>query len=237
MRGTHLGRAVVIMVVSATLFGCSSRDSSSGAVAQDSSAGTSSASAPGSSSGVTAIRGRVTSVSDNMLMVASSSGEVHVALAQPVQVYTREPAELARVTEGSFVGVTSMQMPDGSQRATEIHIFPEELRGTNEGSFLMGQVGGGENRNRMTNGSVGASRMTNGAASRMTNGSVGGQAGGTLTVNYRGGSQTIMVPPGVTVTAITRTQAKLTPGTNVVVLAEKQPDGTLKASRVMLAAR
>ncbi len=237
MRRTHLGQAIVITAVIAALVGCSSRESSSGAVAQDSATGTASASAAGSSSGVTAVRGRVTSVSDNMLMVASLRGEVHVELAQPVTVYTREPAELSKVTEGSFVGVTSMQMPDGSQRATEIHIFPEELRGTNEGSFLMGQVGGGENRNRMTNGAVGASRMTNGAASRMTNGSVGGQAGGTLTVNYRGGSQTITVRPGVTVTAITRTQTKLTPGTNVVVLAEKQPDGSLRASRVMLAGR
>jgi hypothetical protein len=141
------------------------------------------------------------------------------------------------VTAGSFVGVTSMPQPDGSQRATEIHIFPEELRGTGEGSYLMGQQSGRGNVSTMTNGTVGGPRMTNGAASRMTNGSVGGRAAQTLTVNYRGGSQTIAIPAGVTVTAITPTQTKLTAGANVVVLASKQPDGTLRASRVMLAGR
>jgi hypothetical protein len=48
--------------------------------------------------------------------------------------------------QGSFVGVTSVPQPDGAQRATEIHIFPEELRGTGEGSYLMNQQGGGGDR-------------------------------------------------------------------------------------------
>jgi hypothetical protein len=183
------------------------------------------------------------SVSDSVLTVASANGEVRVALVQPVHVYTRQPAQLSRVTEGSFVGVTSVPQPDGAQRATEIHIFPEELRGTGEGSYLMDQQGGGgENRSRMSNGTVGASRMTNGAASRMTNGAAsrmtngaaGGQSGGTLTVNYNGRSQTIMIPSDVTVTAIVPTQTKLAAGEDVVALADKQPDGTLRASRVML---
>jgi hypothetical protein len=176
-------------------------------------------------------------VSDSALTVASPTGSIRVALAPPVHVYSRGPANLSRVTEGSFVGVTSVPQPDGTQRATEIHIFPEELRGTGEGSYLMGQQGAGGNGGRMSNGTVGASRMTNGATSRMTNGAVRGQAGGTLTVNYSGGSQTIVVPPGVTVTALAPTPTKLAAGANVVVLAAKQPDGTLRASRVMLAGR
>jgi hypothetical protein len=83
----------------------------------------------------------------------------------------------------------------------------------------------------MTNG---AARMTNGAA-RMTNGTSRGAGGGAITVAYNGGSQTITVPAGVAVTAIEATTTRLTPGTSVVVLASMQPDGTLKASRVMLA--
>jgi hypothetical protein len=84
--------------------------------------------------------------------------------------------------QGSFVGVTSVPQPDGAQRATEIHVFPEELRGTGEGSYLMHQQGGGGD-SRMSNGTVPESRMTNGAASRLTNGAAGAQSGGTLTVN------------------------------------------------------
>jgi hypothetical protein len=95
------------------------------------------------------------------------------------------------------------------------------------------QSGGG--RSTMTNGSVANSRMTNGAA-RMTNGTSNGAKGGTMTVEYTGGSQTITVPAGVTVTVIAPTSTKLAPGTSVVVPASKQADGSLKASMVMLAA-
>ena len=40
---------------------------------------------------------------------------------------------LADVKQGVFVGITAMPQPDGTQKAVEIHIFPEALRGTGEG--------------------------------------------------------------------------------------------------------
>ena len=40
---------------------------------------------------------------------------------------------LADVKQGTFVGITAMPQPDGSQKAVEIHIFPEPMRGTGEG--------------------------------------------------------------------------------------------------------
>jgi hypothetical protein len=76
--------------------------------------------------------------------------------------------------------------------------------------------------------------MTNGAA-RMTNGTSRGAANGTMTVAYNGGSQTITVPAGVTVTVIAPTSARPTPGTSVIVPASKQPNGGLRATLVMLA--
>ena len=214
MRVNYLAAVTAIVAVSSAAFGCSGKRDTASAI--------------------TPVRGKLVSVSDSVLTVASADGEVRVALVQPVHVYRRQPAQLSGVTEGSFIGVTSVPGPDGAQRATEIHIFPEELRGTGEGSYLMGQEGGEGDRARMSNGTVGASRMTNGAASRMTNGVAAGQSGGTLTVNYNGGSQTITIPSDVTVTAIVPTQTKLTPGEDLVALADKQPDGTLRASRVML---
>jgi hypothetical protein len=246
MRANYLAAVTAVVTVSTIALGCSKKSGDSSrtsneAMRPDSSAAPSASTAT-SPSGLTPVRGRLVSVTDSVLTVSSANGEVRVALIQPVQVYTSEPAQLSRVAEGSFVGVTSVPQPDGRQRATEIHIFPEELRGTGEGSYLMAQQGGGgENRSRMSNGTVGgsrmtngaASRMTNGAASRMTNGAAGGQAGGALTVNYNGGSQTITIPSGITVTAIVPTHTKLAAGEDVVVLANKQPDGTLGASRVL----
>jgi hypothetical protein len=143
------------------------------------------------------------------------------------------------VKESSFVGVTSVAQSDGSQRATEIHIFPAKLRGTGEGSYPMTQQGAaaGGSHNTMTNGTVSSSRMTNGtaAAPRMTNGTIDKQSGGTLTVQYQGGTQTITVPSDVHVTEIAVSQTKLAPGAKVVVLAKKQADGTFKASAAIMA--
>jgi X-X-X-Leu-X-X-Gly heptad repeat protein len=157
-----------------------------------------------------------------------------------VKVYTRNRADLSRVTDNAFVGITSVPQPDGTQRATEIHVFPQELRGLGEGSRPMTAPASGGTPSTMTNGSVSGSRMTNGSArmtngaARMTNGTSKGAAGGTVTVAYNGGSQTITVPPDVPVTVLEATSAKLEPGANVVVVGTRQADGSLKTSRVML---
>jgi hypothetical protein len=205
----------------------------------DSTTGTASSTTDSSTgpSNVTPVRGTLKSITDTAVTVSTSSGDVTVAIASPLDVFTRVPAKLSDVKDNSFVGVTSVAQPDGSQRATEIHIFPDKLRGTGEGSYLMKQSGGGANRSTMTNGTVTGSRMTNGTASapRMTNGTISGKAGESLTVQYHGGTQTITVPSNVSVMRIAPTQTKLTPGANVVVMATKQSDGTLKASAAMLA--
>ena len=59
--------------------------------------------------------------------------------------------------------------------------------------------------------------------------------GRTMTVVFAGGSQTIAVPPNVSITEIVATSTKLAPGIRVVIPAMQRPDGTLTTSRIMLA--
>ena len=160
-----------------------------------------------------------------------------MVVAAPLHVYQRANSDLAHVSSKSFVGVTSVKQPDGSQVATEIHIFPEDLRGTGEGSYLMTPPGAKDtsHASTMTNGTVGTTSKAKDAP-RMTNGAVASKSGETMTVDYHGGSQTINVPAGVSVTEIEPSSEKLAKGTKVVVLAKKQADGSMKASSVMLAA-
>lgn len=212
-----------LLLTGAMASACSKSEAPSGGTSADSSATSSSATTPGA----TAVRGTVSTATDSMIVVTTSAGDIRVAVSSPLEVYSRGPADISEVTGSSFVGVTSVAQPDGTQSATEIHIFPEALRGTNEGSFLMGGQAGAGSPSTMTNGTVATPRMTNGTASGVT--------GGKLVVDYRGGSQTISIPSGVAVTKITRTDTKLAPGSNVVVLATKRPDGSLTASRVLLA--
>ncbi|HEV7704244.1 MAG TPA: hypothetical protein VGO46_08120 [Gemmatimonadaceae bacterium] len=179
----------------------------------------------------------IASVSDTAVTVTTSTGDVTVAVSSPLHVYQRANSDLTHVSAKSFVGVTSEKKSDGSQVATEIHIFPEDLRGTGEGSYLMTPPAGAKDstRSTMTNGTVGSTSKA-GEAPRMTNGAVASKNGETMTVDYHGGSQTISVPAGVPVMAIVPSSEKLAKGTKVVVLAKKQPDGSMKASSVMIAA-
>jgi hypothetical protein len=194
--------------------------------------------AAGGDSAVT-VRGTVSSVSPTEVVVAAPTGNVTVKLAQPFQVYDREPATVADVKDNVFIGVTTVNQPDGSERATEIHIFPEELRGMGAGSRMMTQTPGPGAGNRMTNGAVSNSRMTNGTAapSRMSNGNVSGANGSTLEVQFPGGSQKVSVPPNTRVTELKATSKALSAGDQAVILARKNADGTLSANRALLAGK
>lgn len=237
-------RKICVVAAMPLIFACSKSDNSSSATTgtPEPSSGTPIAapSAAAGSPNANAVRGQLVSVTDSVLIVSSrGGGDVTVQIAQPLEVYSRVPAKLSDVKPNSFVGITSAPQPDGSLRASEIHIFPEKLRGTGEGSFLMGQRGGQRSSgNTMTNGTVSGSTMTNGtvanSGNRMTNGTVGAQSGNTLTVRFQSDSQSIVIPPNVTVTEIARTQTKLVPGMNVSIQTTRAPDGTMKASTVML---
>ncbi len=186
----------------------------------------------------TMVRGTVTTASPTQIVVATSTGNVTVAVTPPLQVYSRQPATLADVKDNVFIGVTTVKQPDGSERATEIHIFPEELRGLGEGSRMMNAGSAGNPGNRMTNGAVSESRMTNGTAgSRMSNGNVTNASGSTLDVQYSGGSQKVTVPPNTPVTQIKATSKQLATGDRVAVQAKKNADGSLSTNRVMLAGK
>ncbi|MEP7065548.1 MAG: hypothetical protein ABI889_05910 [Gemmatimonadota bacterium] len=241
----NLSALATLSITMLVIAGCAKHDSSqpaqdsaatAGATASAAGSASSASAASGAPSDITPIRGTVATVSDSMLTVSTTSGDVRVVVEEPLHVYSRVPSKLASVTPGSFVGVTSVAQPDGSQRATEIHIFPEELRGTGEGSYLMTPPPGSDSshRSKMTNGTVSADSKTGGPP-RMTNGAVASQGAGALTVKFRGGSQTITIPLNVSVTALAPATVKLAPGARVVVLGRKQPDGTMKASSLVLA--
>jgi len=184
------------------------------------------------------LRGTVVSVSPNQLVLKSDTGTVTVALVQPFHLYVRAPSDLSKVKENSFIGVTTVKQPDGSERATEIHVFPEELRGVGEGSRMMARDTSAAAK-RMTNGNVSASRMTNGTASqsRMSNGNVSSTKGSSLVVQYAGGSQNVRVPPNTPVTELKLASKQIAAGDQVAILAKKAPDGSLTSDKAISTAR
>jgi hypothetical protein len=206
-------------LLAASLFGVACMRSNA---RSDSAAAAGDVSAPNTSP---MIRGAVSQVTPSSLVVKTDTGTVTIALAGSPKVFDREPGTLADVSDNTFVGVTSVKQPDGKERATEIHVFPEDLRGLGEGSRMMEQSA-----------SPGGSRMTNGSvqSSRMSNGTVSSANGGTLVVNYTGGSQTIDVPPSTPVTAIKETAKQPSAGDQVVVVSKRGDSGALTATAILL---
>lgn len=182
---------------------------------------------------ISGVKGKLQSVNSNSLDILSPSGLVHVKIQRPLITYRQIPSDLSHVTPSSFVGVASVKQANGVEVATQIKIFPAELRGAGEGSRMMGGPMGNASHSRMTNGSVSRPMMSH---SRMTNGTVEKGSGTTLVVHYQNGAQTISVPTNVPVTLVAPGKVTLTPGDTVYAATTKQPNGTLTANKVFLIA-
>jgi hypothetical protein len=184
------------------------------------------------------VRGTIQNLDGQVLTVATSAGSVRVQMALSTVVATLVQSDRAHLTDGSFLGITSVAEPDGSRRAVEVHVFPEAMRGTGEGNYGWDWPGASGN-SKMTNGT--ASKMTNGTVSnsKMTNGTVTAQDGGSsLTLQYKdgssGGSQAITIPPGIPIVALEPGQSSdLQPGVHVFVVATRDSAGLLTAARVL----
>jgi hypothetical protein len=163
------------------------------------------------------VRGTIESTDHQLLNVKSRDGEMlKVKLADNAPVRAVVKAPLSDVKTGSFVGITAMPQPDGTQKAVEIHIFPETMRGTGEGHRPWGLVP----NSTMTNATVATE--------------VASSNGKTLVLKYRDGEKTFEVPPNVVVvTFAPATATELRPGAKVFTAAAKKlPDDTLEAPNI-----
>ena len=80
------------------------------------------------------VRGTVEQIDGAVMTVKSREGDtLKIKLADGGKVVALVKASLADIKPNSFVGSTAMPQPDGTWKAIEVHIFPEEMRGTGEG--------------------------------------------------------------------------------------------------------
>jgi len=171
------------------------------------------------------VRGTVEQIDGAMMTVKSREGDtLKVKLADEVKVVALVKASLADIKPNSFVGSTAMPQPDGTWKAVEVHIFPEEMRGTGEGDRPYDY----KPQSTMTNGTV------NSLAKTTMTGTVASEEGTTLTLDYKGGSKKIDVTPQtVIVSYVPGTREELKPGASIYLpAATRQADGTLLTARV-----
>src|ERR1700735_1659132 len=163
------------------------------------------------------LRGTIEKVDGNTVTAKSDKGdELKINLADKMTVVGVVKASMTDIKQGEFIGSGAMPQPDGSQKAIEVHIFPEAMRGTGEGF----RPWDGAPNSTMTNGTVGA-------AVTSVNGPV-------VTVKYKDGEKNIVVGPDVPVVRYEiGSLSDLKPGVAFSVLAAaKQPDGSYNVGRI-----
>ena len=167
------------------------------------------------------IRGTVERIDRTNLTIKANSGQVmNVKLADNFVVIGIAKASIADVASGKFIGTTTVGERDGALVALEVHIFPENMRGTGEGHYDWDL--------RPT------SKMTNANVANVT--SMGKDR--VLTVQYKGGEKKVLVPEKAVIVSFTPAdRSELKPGVRVFVNAQRQPDGSLTAARVNVGLR
>jgi hypothetical protein len=163
------------------------------------------------------VRGTIERVEGDTYIVKARNGdELKIKLAEKAGISAVVAATLADIKPGTYVGIAGMPQADGSQRALEVLLFPEAMRGAGDGHYGWDL----QASSTMTNGNVEQSAVS-------TDGQV-------LTVKYKDGEKKIVVPPDVPIVAFAAgDKDELKPGAKIFIgAAIKQPDGTLQAPRV-----
>jgi len=162
------------------------------------------------------VRGTIETVDGDVLMVKSRSGEdVKLHMTSDIRVVGITKISLSDIKVGSFIGATTVPGPDGMPSAVEVHVFPENMRGTGEGS---------RPHDLMPN-----STMTNATVSE----SVVGNDGHTLLVKYKDGEKKLLVTPETpVVTYVPADKSDLKAGAKVIASMKQLPDGSFESNRV-----
>ena len=165
------------------------------------------------------IRGTITALEGNVLSVKSRDGkDLTVNLADNLAVSGTKAITMADIKPGDYVGSAAIKRPDGTLVALEVHLFPAALRGVVPEGHTPWDLEPG-------------STMTNATLAAV----VQAAGGREITLEYKGGSQKILVPEGVPMaTTVPGDRSLLVPGAYVFLVAPVAPDGKISASNIQV---
>ena len=165
------------------------------------------------------VAGTIDKVEGNTLYIKSASGPVSLTLTDNALIVARVKVSAADIKAGDYVATGGVPQPDGTQKAVELRIFPEAMRGQGDG-HRPGWPGAPNGT--MTNGAVGQT--------------VTSVDGPVLTVKFKDGApeKKLVVGPNVPVQRLeVSDRNELKAGVAVAAgAATKQPDGTFTAARI-----
>jgi hypothetical protein len=162
------------------------------------------------------VRGTIERVDGDVLSVKSRSGEdVKLRMTGDMRLVGIIKISLADIKLGSFIGTTTVPGPDGRNNAVEVHVFPEDMRGTGEGTRPYDL----RPNSTMTNATVAET--------------VAGNDGQTLMIKYKDGEKKVVVGPDTpVVTYVAADKSDLKPGARIIAFVKQLPDGSFEANRI-----
>jgi len=129
------------------------------------------------------------------------------------------------ITTGMYVGATAEKQPDGTFRASRLHIFSEDQRGTGEGHRPLSSAP----QTQLT--------MTNANVESVEDVMVKNVKGRMLMLRYKGGEIKVVVPADtLVVKRVTGGRTLLVPGVEVSVNGTRISSGEVTATQVTVRA-
>jgi hypothetical protein len=150
---------------------------------------------------------------------------VQVQLSDKTIIRGEVPIKFSEITSGMYVGATAAKQPDGTFRATRLHVFSEDQRGTGEGHRPLSSAP----QSGLT--------MTNANIETVEDVAVQNVKGRMLTLKYKGGEIKVLVPPDAPVVKrILGDRSLLTPGAEVSLQVPQAADGSRTATQITVRA-
>jgi len=164
----------------------------------------------------TRVVGTIERIDGANLVIKTAQSEKVVNVAPDATVFALVKATLADVKAGTFIGVGATPLPDDSQQAIRVVIFPESMRGLGEGHRPWDRPG-----TTMTNATVDTA--------------VTGVDGQIVTVKYKGGEKKIVIRPDtIILTYVTAEKNELKSGASVTVNGVVKAGGAVEARRIVV---
>ena len=165
------------------------------------------------------VRGVIEAVDGSMVTIATREGErVSLSLTETTGINGLERKSAGDIGANTFIGTTAVRGGDGRWKATEVHIFPEAMRGAGEGHYAW---------------DLPESTMTNAAVT----GTTGRRSRRTLSLRYGGaaaGEVEVDLTRKTEIVALTQgDRSLLVPGAAVFALAIPAQEGPATAIAVV----
>jgi hypothetical protein len=179
----------------------------------------------GSAGNTISVNGTISSITGSDMTVMSNSGPITVKLGDNTIIRGEVPVRFSDITSGMYVGATAEKQPDGTFRASRLHIFSEDQRGTGEG------------HRPLSSAPQSGSTMTNANVETVEDVAVQNVKGRMLTLKYKGGEIKVLVPADTPVVKrVVGDRRLLTPGSTVSASGPRSEDGGIVASQITVRA-